>query len=139
MRRGWLVAGAVLVLAGVVVWVLVSWPRELPEPVRADYRSEFVGDREGYRFWPISAPVEMDVAYRFDAGHCGLDHLTDFDGSFWDPVNPNHPSEEPLFFYNQDVGTIELVGPDEARYRSSSGDEVTLLRIAGPVVTQPCA
>ena len=139
MRRGWLVAGAVLVVTGVAVWVFLSWPRGLPEPVRADYRMEFVSDREGYRLWPISAPAEPGVAYRFDAGHCGLDHLTDFDGSFWEPVNPNHPGEEPVFFYNQDVGTIELVGVDEARYTASSGDEIRLLRVDGPVVTQPCA
>ena len=44
-----------------------------------------------------------------------------------------------MFFYNQDVGTIELVGVDEARYTASSGDEIRLLRVDGPVVTQPCA
>ena len=46
-----------------------AWPRDLPEPVRDDHRIEFVSDREGHRFWPISAPVEEGVAYRFDTGH----------------------------------------------------------------------
>lgn len=66
-----------------------------------------------------------------------MDFLTDFDGSFWDPVNPTD-GEEPDFFYNQDVGTIELIAPDLARYVGSSGREVELARVDGAVVTQPC-
>ena len=62
------------------------------------------------------------MTYRFDAGHCGLNHLPDFDGSFWDAVNPN-VGEEPIFFYNEDVGTVALLDSDEARYTSSSGQE----------------
>lgn len=44
-----------------------------------------------------------------------------------------------MFFYNQDVGTIELVGADEARYTASSGDAIKLLPVDGPVVMHPCA
>lgn len=31
---------------------------ELPPPIRDDYRSEFVSDERGYRFWPRSGRVE---------------------------------------------------------------------------------
>jgi hypothetical protein len=129
----------VLVVVAAVSFFLVSTrPQELPEPLYSDYRSEFVSATGGYRFWPISAPVDESVAYRFDAGHCGLNHLADFDASFWDPVNPN-VGEEPMFFYSEDAGTIRLVGPDEATYTSSSGQAVMLVRVDGPVVTMPCA
>lgn len=37
------------------------------------------------------------------------------------------------------VGAIALVDFDRAIYRSSAGVEVTLERIRGPVVTQPCS
>ena len=138
-RRGRIGAiGAIVALGAVLALMVWTSPRGLPEPVRSDFRMEFVSDAEGFRFWPRSGPVQEGVAYRFDTGHCGLGHLLDFDGSFWDPVNPA-AGEEPVFFYNQDVGTIRLVGPDEARYTSSSGDEVRLVRVDGPVVTQPCA
>ncbi len=50
----------------------VPAPPALPPPVRDDYRSEFVSDERGYRFWPRSAPVEPDVVYRFEVPHCGL-------------------------------------------------------------------
>ena len=85
-------------------------------------------------FWPRSAPVEKDVEYSFDAGHCGLDYLTDFDASFWRPINPNEPKDPPEFFYNEDQGTMRLVSEDRAVYTSSSGGEVTLRRHDGPVL-----
>jgi len=47
--------------------------------------------------------VEPGVAYRFDKRHFCLSFLTDFDGSFWRPANPND-GEPPSLFYNQDVG-----------------------------------
>jgi Tol biopolymer transport system component len=111
---------------------------ELPPPRRSEYRSEFVSDQDGYRFWPRSGPAEVSVAYRFDTGHCGLSFMTDFDGSFWEPVDPSG-GEPPDFFHNQDVGAIALVSADTAIYRSSAGKEVALLRIHGPVTTHLCA
>jgi hypothetical protein len=81
----------------------------------------------------------MDVEYSFNSGHCGLDFLTDFDGSFWDPINPNAPGDPPAFFFNEDQGTMTLVSEDRARYTSSSGEEVSLRRHHGPVLlTEAC-
>jgi hypothetical protein len=39
---------------------------------------------------------------------------------------------------NQDVGTIELVNPNEARYVSSKGLAIRLLRVDGPIVRPGC-
>jgi dipeptidyl aminopeptidase/acylaminoacyl peptidase len=111
---------------------------DLPPPRRADFRSEFVSDQEGYRFWPRSGLAEVGVAYRFDTGHCGLDFMTDFDGSFWGPIEPD-VGQPPDFFHNQDVGAIALASADTAIYRSSGGTEVTLVRMDGRVTTHLCA
>ena len=117
----------------------VDWatPAALPSPTRADIRSEFVSDEQGFRFFPRSGRVEQTVAYVFDTGHCGLGHLTDFDGTFWRPVDPARTDSFDLLV-NQDVGAMALVGHDRAIYRSSRGIEIRMERIGGPVVTQPC-
>jgi hypothetical protein len=117
----------------------VDWtmPAPLPSPTRTDLRSEFVSDEQGFRFYPRTDRVEEDVAYTFDTGHCGLGHLTDFDGSFWRPVHPARADSFDLLV-NQDVGAMAVVGHDRAIYRSSRGIEIRMERIGGPVVTQPC-
>ena len=117
----------------------VDWssPAELPPLERQDYRSEFVSDEEGWRFWPRSTSGEPRIANWFDTGHCGLSFLADFDGSFWRPVPPEDDAT-PDFFINQDVGAIALVEDGVAVYRSSGGVEVRLERIDGPVTTFPC-
>ena len=116
----------------------VPAPATLPPPVRDDYRSEIVSDERGYRFWPRSAPAEAGVVYRFEVPHCGLDWLVDFDGSFWEPVYAM-PDSKPDSAINSDIGTITLIGPDEARYMSSTDEQISLFRVDGPVVRQPCA
>ena len=123
-------------LAAAIDW---SSPAELPPAVREDFRSEFVGPDAGYRFWPRSGRVTPSVAYRFDAGHCGLSFLADFDGSFWRPIDPNG-GRPPAFFHQNDVGVgaIALVDFDTAVYRSANGVEVSMARLSGPVVTEPC-
>jgi hypothetical protein len=145
------VAGAVLVaVVGGISYGLVTrnqdsiapavdWttPQGLPRPTRPDFRSEFVSDEEGFRFFPRSRRVRRNVAYAFDTGHCGLSFLTDFDGSFWRPVDPERAESLDLL-HNQDVGAIALVGRHRAVYRSSEGLEVRLERIDGPVITHPC-
>jgi hypothetical protein len=113
-----------------------SFPQELPPPKYEDYRSEFVSDEEGSRFYPRSGRVTPSTAYVFDTGHCGLTFLADFDGSFWEPVTP--AGMVPDFFINQDVGAIALVDPHEAEFRSSDGTSVRLLRVDGPVTTFGC-
>lgn len=118
----------------------VPAPPALPPPVRDDYRSEFVSDERGYRFWPRSAPVEPDVVYRFEVSHCGLGWLVDFDGSFWEGTaivdgSGWVPADD---IPDGDIGTIELTGADWAEYRSSDGTWTLLSRVEGPVVRQPC-
>jgi hypothetical protein len=147
-----LVAGAVIlvVVGGITIGLAtrdeegsiapaVDWssPAELPPPTRADFRSEFVSEEEGFRFFPRSGRARPGIAYEFDTGHCGLSFLTDFDGSFWGPVDPDRADSADLL-NNEDVGAIALVGRDRAIYRSSRGFEVRLERITGPVITQPC-
>lgn len=114
-----------------------SAPVALPSPTRSDLRSEFVSDEQGFRFFPRSGHIEPNIAYVFDTGHCGLGHLTDFDGSFWRPVDPARADSFDLLV-NQDVGAMAVVGRDRAIYRSSDGIEIRMERIEGPVVTQPC-
>lgn len=117
----------------------VDWsaPQQLPSPTRADFRSEFVSDEEGFRFFPRSGPVRQNVAYAFDTGHCGLGFLTDLDGSFWRPVDPERADSFDLL-HNQDAGAIALVARNRAIYRSSAAIEIRLERIDGPVITHPC-
>ena len=115
----------------------VPAPPALPPPVRDEYRSEFVSDERGYRFWPRSGRAERGVVYRFEVPHCGLDWLVDFDGSFWEPIYPM-PDSKPDYAINSDIGTITLVGTEEARYMSSTDEQVSLFRVEGPIVRQPC-
>ena len=114
-------------------------PAELPPPVR-DFRSEFVSAERGYRFWPRSGRAERGVVYRFEVPHCGLGWLVDFDGSFWEDRssifgNDWIPADE---IPDGDIGTIEFVGHDGARYEASDGTWTLLSRVDGPVVRQPC-
>ncbi|HLA93770.1 MAG TPA: hypothetical protein VJO36_09560 [Actinomycetota bacterium] len=96
-----------------------------------------MSEEEGYRVYPRSDRVTPSTAYLFDTGHCGLAHLADFDGSFWEP-DPPAGQPAPDFFINEDVGAIALTDFSEAVYRASDGTEVTLRRLDGPVVAQPC-
>ena len=96
-----------------------------------------MSDERGYRFWPRSGPAERGVVYRFEVPHCGLDWLVDFDGSFWEPVYVM-PDRKPDSAINGDIGTITLIGPDEARYVSSTDEQISLFRVDGPIVRQLC-
>lgn len=114
-------------------------PVELPPPTQDEYRSELVSDERGYRFWPISAPIESGVVYRCAVPHCGLDWIVDIDGSFWEG--------RAIIFANDwvaadeipggDVGTIELEG-GAIRYESSDGTWTQLSRVDGSIVRQGC-
>jgi hypothetical protein len=114
--------------------------RELPPPTRDNYRWEFVSNKSGYRVWPISGGADPGVAYRFEVPHCGLDWMVDFDGSFWRPFDPSLPEPKWAweFLINADRGTIELVATNMAEYVSSTRRHVMLVRLGGPVVTEPC-
>jgi hypothetical protein len=82
--------------------------------------------------------VEQGVKYVYETGHCGLTYDLDFDGSFWRAVDPDGGKEPPPFFINYDKGYITLISEDEARYEASTGEEVVLRRIEGPVVIGGC-
>jgi hypothetical protein len=96
-------------------------------------------------------------AYRLEVRHCGLDWITDFDGSFW-AVVPSDSGVLSNLAVNEGVGTIRLTGPDQAAftewrhdrnrgrlhtavpdYEWEWGDRVTLHRLEGPIVIAPCA
>ncbi|HEY6566775.1 MAG TPA: hypothetical protein VI341_04570 [Actinomycetota bacterium] len=114
-------------------------PADLPPPTREEYRSEFVSDERGYRFWPISAPIEPGVVYRYAVPHCGLSWLVDIDGSFWEGrsiifANDWVANEE---IPDGDVGTIEL-NRGALRYGSPDGTWTQLSRVDGPIVRQLC-
>jgi hypothetical protein len=99
-----------------------------------------VSAERGYRFWPRSGRAERGVVYRFEVPHCGLGWLVDFDGSFWEGRSSIFgddwiPADE---IPDGDIGTIEFVGHDGARYEASDGTWTLLSRVDGPVVRQPC-
>jgi hypothetical protein len=119
------------VLLGACVGDLLSSAQPLPSPTRKDFRSRQTD--KGTTYWPRSAPVEQGVEYQFNSGHCGLEFLTDFDANFWRPLDPNGKQEDPLFFYNEDEGTMTLKSEDSATYESSDGQRVQLERIVGPL------
>ncbi|CAN5700928.1 hypothetical protein BH24ACT26_BH24ACT26_04900 [soil metagenome] len=106
----------------------------LPEPTLSDFRTQQT--RQGMKFWPRSASVDLDVTYRFSTGHCGLEHLTDFDASFWEPIDPNREAKDPLFFYSEDDGTMTLVSKNTAVYRASDEQEVRLKRLSSPLLLE---
>ena len=85
--------------------------------------------------------VEHEGTYQFRVEHCGLDHIVDFDGSFWRAVKPADYKENEdayPFFYNSDDGTITFEGDDEATYEASTGERITLTRIDGPIEVDLC-
>jgi hypothetical protein len=110
---------------------------ELPQHLSTPSSQPLKDERA--RIWPRSAQVEEGVEYLYETGHCGLTYDLDFDGSFWQAVDPNGDKEPPSFFINYDKGYITLVSDDEARYESSTGEVVKLRRIDGPIVIGGCA
>ena len=88
---------------------------------------------------PTSPPAIEGKSYRYEVGHCGLSHIVDFDGSYWD-VDPSTMSEQEdaRFGINSDVGSITLTSKNVAVYRSSSGGDATLRRHSGPKTFFAC-
>ena len=135
-RKAVLVVVVVLGAGAAAGWVLVADPfgraEPLPPSTRKDMKTKEVAN--GYKYWPASGAVEMGVEYEFDSQHCGLEWLTDFDGSFWTPEEV--PGKDPDFYYNQDQGTMTLVSANTAEYRSSTGEVAVLHRHEGPIVVE---
>jgi hypothetical protein len=100
-----------------------------------------------FRTFPSSGRVSVGVTYRFQLNtHCGLDwpQAMDFDGSFWDPIGPGSVSDgngnPPNGFGNPiDRGTITLISPTLAQYRSSTGTVMQWRRHPGPQFSGGCS
>ncbi|MGZ5290376.1 MAG: hypothetical protein ACXWE5_12925, partial [Actinomycetota bacterium] len=113
-------------------------PASFPVPALGDY--DFVPvEGGGSRIWPRSGSADVGVRYRFEVGHCGLAHITDFDGSFWKPIL-RHPigPDSPSVLINGDRGIIRMSDREHAVYTASTGQEVALLRVEGPIVVGGC-
>lgn len=120
--------------------VTAGFPAPRPEPslTTANLRSEKVG-RYRYRVWPRSADVPNEGTYRFSVPHCGLEWMTDFDGSFWRIVDrASYGKNGPSFFINGDSGTLTFEGDDDVTYRASTGRAVELRRLPGPTIIRLC-
>jgi hypothetical protein len=137
MKRGILMISIVVLGSGIYLLArpasrpaFLGGPKPLPDPTRSEYKSEVT--KNGMRFWPISASVEEGVEYRYNTGHCGLEYMTDFDGSFWIPEREAGRK----FYFNEDEGTMTLLSPNRALYRASNGVEADLARHHGPMVIE---
>lgn len=85
------------------------------------------------------ATIGVPIEYSLDTD-CGLRlSLFDLDGSLWMPldVDPAEMNRTPAGFYGpHDEGTITLISPDRAEYRSSQGRVLVLVRHDGNLVQQ---
>lgn len=105
-----LLAGLALTAASIVVPSIGSSPskRLTPSPLNG----LGVGTQE----------AEIGQPSPYEVGHCGLIHVVEFDGSFWDVDPPTLTDDENSHFgINSDMGTVTLVNRDVAIYRSSPG------------------
>lgn len=148
MKRALLiaVAGLIVMLAAAIIFeVAPSIGQSLPAPVGA-IAPQPMGNGL-YRVFPRSGRASVGVSYQIRLfTHCGLDWpgVLDFDGSFWDPIGPGPASDgnanPPVGYGNPyDPGTITLISPALARYRSSSGGVMQWNRHAGGAVSAPCS
>lgn len=84
-------------------------------------------------------PVIMGTGYDYQVPHCGLGNVVEFDGDYWDVDRSTMTTEEnQRFGINADRGTLTLVDPDVAVYRSAAGGEATLRRHAGRKAVSAC-
>lgn len=105
---------------------------------------------------PQSPPAVQGRAYCLEVPHCGLNWISDFDGSFWAVARSDSDAGSHLEV-NEGVGTVRLTGANEAEftewrhshvrgrlgaavpyYEWEWGDRVTLRRLDGPIVIAPC-
>jgi len=136
---------AVVLAVAVTVEIASSGVRSLPPSVGA-IPPQPVGNGLS-RYFPRSGRASVGVSYRFQLyTHCGLDWpLTmDFDGSFWDPIEPGPASDgngnPPASFGNPiDRGIMTLISPTLAQYRSSTGTVMQWRRHAGSQISWPCS
>jgi hypothetical protein len=79
---------------------------------------------------PSSPRVVGLGPFPFELGHCGLSWQVDFDGSFWLPLGQVDGDAPQII--NSDMGSMRLLGPDVAEYRSTNGFVARLARFPGP-------
>jgi hypothetical protein len=121
--------------AGGFAGISTSDARDLPLNVESREEGR-QGTNGGTVFDPISAPIDDEVAYRFDLGHCGLLSPVDLDGSFWDPLDGVTSSGAQLDLagdpemINAAAGAIVVIG-DEMRFRTALGSVVRFERHEG--------
>ena len=98
----------------------------------------------GFASSPQSGRASVGATYRFQLyTHCGLDWplAMDFDGSFWDPIgvaSDGYGNPPPGYGNPIDRGTITLISPTLARYRSSTGTVMQWHRHPGSQFSDGC-
>ena len=135
---------AVALAAAVIAEIASSGVRSLPAQVSA-VAPQPLGNGLS-RYFPRSGRATPGVSYRIELyTHCGLDWppAMDFDGSFWDPIGPGPASDghgnPPAGFGNPiDRGTITLISPTLAQYRSSTGTVMQWRRHTGSQFSGGC-
>jgi len=147
MKRAWLVAVAVMtvVLAAAIIFEMAPTGALSLPPQIGSVAPQPAGNGLS-RYFPRSGRASRGVSYQFQLyTHCGLDWplAMDFDGSFWDPIGPGPASDgngnPPVGFGNPiDRGTITLISPTLAQYRSSSGTMMQWRRHPGPQISGGC-
>lgn len=117
----------------------LSGARPQPTPTTEQRFEDAPGNK--VRVWPVTEDVPNEGKYLFTAPHCGLDWMLDFDGSFWDALEPDDygNGENYSFFYNSDEGAITFTGNDTASYQAATGERIRLVRLEGPIEIDPCA
>ena len=136
---------AVVLALAIIVEISSSGVRSLPPQVTS-VEAQPVGNGQ-FRFFARSGRVSVGLTYRFHLyTHCGLDWplAMDFDGSFWSPVGPGPASDgngnPPAGLGNPiDRGTITLISPSLAQYRSSTGAVMQWSRHPGPQISGGCS
>jgi len=140
------VAALTIVLAAAIIDEIVSsGVRSLPPSVGAAEPQD-LGNGQ-FRYFPRSGHASVGVPYRFQLyTHCGLDWpvAMDFDGSFWNPIGAgpasDHSGNPPAGYGNPyDQGTVRLISPTLAQYRSRTGLVSQWRRHAGPQTSSPCS
>ena len=135
---------AVVLAVAIIVEITSSGVRALPTQI-SSVAPQPVGNGQ-FRFSPHSGHADLGVPYRFQLyTHCGLDAPTaiEFDASFWDlvpgPAADNDGNPPAGYGNPYDQGTITLISPTRAQYRSSTGAVSQWSRHAGPQIASPCS
>jgi hypothetical protein len=146
-------AAAAIILVAVTAGVLFignpSGPlgriEPMPPATGTVTRIPILGPGHRFLFFPGSGRVSVGVKYRYSLPtHCGIDYPTgpDFDGSFWDSVDPAQlrklTTPPPGFAGPQDEGYMVLLSADTAEFHGSRGATARYMRRNGALVAGLC-